>query len=103
MIEFTLLLVFALAILGAIVARARKSKFDHVLHGLGRYIFILLAGWLGFSLLFALYILFDDLESGKMFSYQLLLRWMTNVLRLLTIGLGVAIVLVWVPTRFSKR
>ncbi len=103
MIEFTLLLVVNIALIAIIVVYWKNSKLDFVLPGLSKYIFMFLAGWLGFSVLFSLLILFDDLESGKAFSYQLLLSLITTALRLLALGWAITISLIWLTTKFSKQ
>ena len=103
MIEITLLLVVNIALIGIIIACWKKSNLDLVLPGLSKYIFMFLAGWLGFSVLFCLLILFNDLESGKVFSYQSLLRLISTALRLLAMGWGITISLIWLPTKFSKH
>ena len=103
MIEITLLLVVNIALIGIIIAYWKKSKLEFVLPGLSKYIFMFLAGWLGFTILFSLQILFDDLESGKIFSYRLLERLISTALCLLALGWAITISLIWLPTKFSKQ
>ena len=103
MIEITLLMVINIALIGIIVVYWKKSKLDLVLPGLSKYILLFLAGWLGFSILFSLLMLFNDLENGKTFSYQLLERLISTALCLLALGWAITISLIWLPTKFSKQ
>lgn len=103
MIEITILVVVNIALIGIIVANGKRSKLNFVLPGLSKYIFMFLTGWIGFSILFSLFMLFEDLESGKIFSYQLLLRSIITFLCLLALGLATAISFIWLPTKFSKQ
>jgi hypothetical protein len=100
MIEITILVVVNIALIGVIVANWKKSKLNFVLPGLSKYIFMFLTGWLGFTILFSLHILFDDLESGKTLSYELLLRLIATALSLLAMGWVITISLIWLPTKF---
>jgi hypothetical protein len=101
--EFTLLLVINVALIAAIVIYWRKSNLESNLLDLGKYIFILLMGWIGFSILFGLMSAFDKLESSKTFSYQLLMGDVIVVLRFFAVGLVLTILLTWTTVRFSKR
>jgi hypothetical protein len=101
--EFILLLVINMALVGTIIAYWRKRNLDSIFIGLGKYIFILLAGWIGFSIIIGLFLAFDDLENSKVFSYQLLLGDVIVVLRFFAVGLVLTFLLTWIPIRFSKR
>lgn len=101
--EFTLLLVINVALVAAIVVYWRKSNLESNLIGLGKYILILLMGWIGFSILFGLTSVFDQLENSKVFSYQLLLGDLIVVLRFFAAGLVMTFLLIWIPFRFSKQ
>ena len=103
MSEFTLLLVINVALVAAIVVYWRKSNLESNLLGLGKYIFILLMGWVGFSILFGLMSAFDKLESSKTFSYQLLIGDVMVVLRFFAAGLVLTFCLVRVSTHLSKQ
>lgn len=97
--EFTLLLVINVALIAAIVVYWRKSN----LLDLGKYIFILLMGWIGFSILFGLISVFDQLENSKIFSCQLLLGDVIVVLRFFAVGLTLTFCLIWVSIQLSKQ
>lgn len=101
--EFTLLLVINVVLIAAIVVYWRKSNLESNLLGLGKYILILLMGWIGFSILFGLTSVFDQLENSKVFSYQLLLGNLIVVLRFFAAGLVMTFLLIWIPFRFSKQ
>jgi hypothetical protein len=101
--EFTLLLVINVALIAAIVVYWRKSNLESNRLGLGKYIFILLMGWIGFSILFGLMSAFDKLESSKTFSYQLLIGDVMIVLRFFAAGLVLTFCLVRVSTHLSKQ
>lgn len=103
MIEIALLLVINMALIGILIAYWKKSNLDLVLSGLSKYILMFLTGWLGFSILFILLMLFNDLENGKTFSYQLLERLISTALRLLAMGWAITFSLIWLPTKFSKQ
>jgi len=103
MSEFTLLLVLNLGLIAAIVVYWRKSNLESNLLGLGKYIFILLMGWIGFSILFGLISVFDKLEGSKVFSYQLLLGDLIIVLRFFAGGLTLTFCLIWVSIQTSKQ
>ncbi len=103
MIELTLLLAINLFLTGVVVVNWKKSKLDFVLPGLGRYILMFLTGWLSFSILFGLLVLFDDLESSKTFSYHLLSNGASTALRLIAIGLALTFFLTWLPTKLSRQ
>lgn len=101
--EFTLLLVVNAALAGAVITYWRKSNHDIASTGVGKYIFILLAGWIGFSIIIGLFLAFQDLENSKVFSYQLLLGDVIVVLRFSAVGLVLTFLLTWIPFRLSKR
>ena len=101
--EFILLLVINAALAGTVITYWRKSNLDSTSKGVGKYIFILLAGWIGFSIIIGLFLAFQDLENSKVFSYQLLLGDVIVVLRFIAFGLGLTFLLTWVTVRFSKR
>jgi hypothetical protein len=101
--EFILLLVINAALAGAVITYWRKSNLDSTFAGVGKYILILLAGWIGFSIIIGLFLAFDDLENSKVFSYQLLLGDVVVVLRFFAAGLVLTFLLTWIPFRFSKR
>jgi hypothetical protein len=100
--EFILLLVVNAALGGAVVTYWRKSNLDIASTGVGRYIFILLVGWIGFSIIIGLFLAFQDLENSKVFSYQLLLADVLVVLRFIAVGLGLTFLLTWITVRVSK-
>jgi hypothetical protein len=99
--EFILLLVINVALVSAVIAY--WSNLDSIFIGLGKYIFILLAGWVGFSIMVGLILAFDDLENSKVFSYQLLLGDVIVVLRFFAVGLVLTFLLTWIPIKFSKQ
>jgi hypothetical protein len=101
--EFTLLLVINVALVGTVIAYWRKSNLDTIFTGLGKYIFILLAGWIGFSIIIGLFLAFQDLENSKVFSYELLLGDVIVALRFLAVGVVLTFLLTWFSNRFSKR
>ncbi len=101
--EFILLLVINAALAGAVIMYWKKSNLDSTSTGVGKYIFILLAGWIGFSIIIGLFLAFQDLENSKVFSYRLLLGDVIVVLRFIAFGLGLTFLLTWVTVRFSKR
>jgi uncharacterized membrane protein YbhN (UPF0104 family) len=101
--ELTLLLVINVALIAAIVVYWRKSNHESNLLGLGKYIFILLVGWIGFSILFGLISVFDQLENSKVFSNQLLLGNLIIVLRFFAVGLTLTFCLIWVSIQLSKK
>ncbi len=101
--EFILLLVVNAALAGAFIAYWRKSNRVSTFTGLGKYILILLAGWIGFSIIIGLFLAFQDLENSKVFSYQLLLGDVTVVLRFFAAGLVMTFLLIWIPFRVSKQ
>jgi hypothetical protein len=68
--EFILLLVINAALAGAVIMYWKKSNLDSTFTGVSKYIFILLAGWIGLSIIIGLFLTFHDLENSKVFSYQ---------------------------------
>ncbi len=103
MTQFILLLVINAALAGAVIAYWRKSNLDIASTGVGKYIFILLAGWIGFSIIIGLFLAFQDLENSKVFSYQLLFGDVIVVLRFIAFGLVLTFLLMWITVQFSKR
>ncbi|MCE2893942.1 MAG: hypothetical protein LW721_05860 [Flammeovirgaceae bacterium] len=101
--EFILLLVINAALAGVVITYWRKSNLDIAFTGVGKYIFILLAGWIGFSIIIGLFLAFQDLENSKVFSYQLLLGDVIVVLRFIAVGLVLTFLLTWATVRFSER
>ncbi len=103
MIELALLLAINLFLAVVVVANWKKSKLDFILLELSKYVFILLIGWLAFSILFGLLVFFDDFEGSKEFSYQLLTSGASTALRWIAIGLVLTFLLTWLPIKFSKQ
>ncbi|HRG79130.1 MAG TPA: hypothetical protein PL167_05950 [Cyclobacteriaceae bacterium] len=101
--EFILLLVINAALAGAVIIYWRKSNFDIAFTGVGKYVFILLVGWVGFSIIIGIFLAFQDLENSKVFSYQVLLGDVIVVLCFIAVGLVLTFLLTWVTVRFSKR
>jgi hypothetical protein len=101
--EFIFLLVVNVVLAGAVITDWRNSNLDSTFAGVGKYIFILLMGWIGFSILFGLMSAFDKLESSKTFSYQLLIGDVIIVLRFFATGLVLTFFLVRLSTRLSKQ
>ncbi len=101
--EFILLLVINVALIVAVIAYWKKSNPDRIFSGLSKYLFILLAGWIGFSIIIGLFLAFNDLENSKVFSYQLLVGDVIVVLRFFAVGLLLTFLLIWIPIRFSKQ
>jgi len=100
--EFILLLVIYAALAGAVITYWRKSNLGSTFAGVGKYILILLAGWIGFSIIIGLFLAFQDLENSKVFSYQLLLADVIVVLRFIAVGFVLTFLLTWATVRFSK-
>jgi hypothetical protein len=101
--QFILLLVINAVLAWAVIVYWRKSNLNSIFAGVGKYIFILLAGWIGFSIIIGLFLAFQDLENSKVFSYQLLLGDLIVVLRFFAAGLVMTFLLIWIPFRFSKQ
>jgi hypothetical protein len=101
--ELTLLLVINMALAGACIAYWRKSDLERIFLGLGKYIIILLTGWIGFSILVGLFLAFRDLENSKVLSYRLLVGDVIVVLRFMAVGLVLTFLLTWIAVQFSKR
>jgi biotin transporter BioY len=101
--EFILLLVINAALIGVVIAYWRKGYLNSIFSGVGKYIFIFLVGWIGFSIIIGLFLAFDDLENSKVFSYQLLVGDVIVVLRFFAVGLVLTFLLTWIPFRFSKQ
>jgi hypothetical protein len=101
--EFILLLVINAALAGVVITYWRKSNLDIAFTGVGKYIFILLAGWIGFSIIIGLFLAFQDLENSKVFSYQLILKDVIVVLRFFAAGLVLTFCLVRVSIQLSKK
>jgi uncharacterized membrane protein len=102
MIEFILLLVINAALVGVVIAYWRKSNLDSTITGVGKYIFILLAGWIGFSIIIGLFLAFQDLENSKVFSYPLLLGDVIVTLRFFAVGLTLTFCLIWVSNSLGR-
>ncbi len=101
--EFLLLLAINAALVGVVIAYWRKSYLNNIFSGVGKYIFIFLAGWIGFSIIIGLFLAFQDLKNSKVFSYQLLVGDVIVALRFFAVGLVLTFLLTWTAVRVSKR
>jgi hypothetical protein len=63
--EFILLVLINAALARAVIVYWRKNSLDSTFKGIRKYIVILLAAWILFSVLFGLFQTFDALEMSK--------------------------------------
>jgi len=103
MTELFLLLVITVILIMISTIRLKDKKLNYIWSEFNIHAILFLAGWVTFSILSGLFIVFDDLESSRDYSNQELIHGAKVGMRLMTMGFGLFILSISIFSRSNLR
>jgi len=99
MTELFLLLVLTVILIIIAAIRLKDNKPNFIWSEFITHAILFLAGWVIFSIMTGLFIVFDDLESSSVYSIQESLRGAKVGMRLMAAGVGLSMLSVFILNR----
>jgi len=102
-IELFLLLVIFVILIVITAIRLKDKNQNFIWSEFYPHAILFLAGWIIFSIMTGLFIVFDDLESSRDYSVQELLHGAKVGFRLMTVGFGLLILSIFMISQMNLK